>query len=457
MTALATTFATGHVGLNVADLDRSVDFYAGIFGWAVKGRGDGYAFLGDDDRLILTLWQQSDGTFATDRPGLHHLSFEVDSVEARPGRRGAGARGGPASSTTTAIVPHGEGASSGGIFFEDPDGIRLEIFTGAGVHGTAPDRRRPDLRLLLGRCRYHARRARRPVARRRRRSRGGAAGHVRDRDARRGRASSWRRSPGSCSAPPTRRPHVGDRALRPPGLHHACRRRRRSTSPRSRCPATRSPARSTARSAGWRSSPARAAACASTAAPGRRATACRSSSSRSTRTARSTSRPGTSSGVDRAGARPSRRRGARRTARASCSRARTPRSSPPAARAARRRLPPRRQPGLPARRRREHDGVARLRGQLDVQHARQHRARPGDGPDGRRSRRPATTLYVTGPRRGRSGRTAGSRARSASSGCRSTLQSVWTTPRRCAGSSSARRATRPPACPRSVLAPPRSP
>ena len=28
MTALATTYATGHVGLNVADLDRSVDFYA---------------------------------------------------------------------------------------------------------------------------------------------------------------------------------------------------------------------------------------------------------------------------------------------------------------------------------------------------------------------------------------------------------------------------------------------
>ena len=28
MTALATTFATGHVGLNVTDLDRSVDFYA---------------------------------------------------------------------------------------------------------------------------------------------------------------------------------------------------------------------------------------------------------------------------------------------------------------------------------------------------------------------------------------------------------------------------------------------
>ena len=93
--------------------------------------------LRDDDKLILTLWKQSDGTFATDRPGLHHLSFEVDSLEAVKAAearvRDAGLR-----LYHDGIVPHGEGASSGGIFFEDPDGIRLEIFTGAGVHGTAP-------------------------------------------------------------------------------------------------------------------------------------------------------------------------------------------------------------------------------------------------------------------------------------------------------------------------------
>jgi catechol 2,3-dioxygenase-like lactoylglutathione lyase family enzyme len=137
MSALATTFATGHVGLNVADLDRSIDFYVSVFGWDVKGRGDGYAFLGDDERLVLTLWQQSSGTFAMASPGLHHLSFQVGSVdEVRAAEERV--RAGGLRLYHDGVVPHSEGASSGGIFFEDPDGIRLEIFTGADVSGTAP-------------------------------------------------------------------------------------------------------------------------------------------------------------------------------------------------------------------------------------------------------------------------------------------------------------------------------
>ena len=35
------------------------------------------------------------------------------------------------------VVPHGEGASSGGVFFTDPDGIRLEIYAPSGAD-TAP-------------------------------------------------------------------------------------------------------------------------------------------------------------------------------------------------------------------------------------------------------------------------------------------------------------------------------
>lgn len=141
MAATATRFATGHVGLNVRDLARSARFYRQVFGFDVLGESAEpareYVFLGQDGALLLTLWPQSDGRAATDRPGLHHLAFRVDTLEqvrdAEERVRAAGAvvhHGG--------IVAHREGVESGGLFFEDPDGIRLEIYTGSGAAGHAP-------------------------------------------------------------------------------------------------------------------------------------------------------------------------------------------------------------------------------------------------------------------------------------------------------------------------------
>jgi lactoylglutathione lyase len=139
MSASVSTPAPGHIGLNVSRLDRSIEFYRAVFGFDLLRRSDdagrAFAFLGRDGAVVLTLWQQSDGAFAGDRPGLHHLAFQVESVEAvreAEGRlRGLGAR-----LHHDGIVAHAEGADSGGLFFEDPDGIRLEIFTPRGVAGS---------------------------------------------------------------------------------------------------------------------------------------------------------------------------------------------------------------------------------------------------------------------------------------------------------------------------------
>lgn len=129
---------TGHVGLNVTNLERSRTFYQEVFGFeVVSQKVDGerhFAFLGDGQQLVLTLWEQSSGRFSPAQPGLHHLSFEVPSVEAvqayeqRLGRLGVPL-------LYDGVVPHREGADSGGIFFEDPDGVRLEIFTPHGLAG----------------------------------------------------------------------------------------------------------------------------------------------------------------------------------------------------------------------------------------------------------------------------------------------------------------------------------
>jgi catechol 2,3-dioxygenase-like lactoylglutathione lyase family enzyme len=140
-------FQTGHIGLNVSELDRSRAFYQRVFGLDNVGEsqqeGRRFVFLAKDGTLVLTLWQQAAGRFEATRPGLHHLSFQVGGIEqVRAAERTLQALG--VTFAHEGIVPHAEGADSGGIYFEDPDGIRLEIYapTGAGEraapHGDAP-------------------------------------------------------------------------------------------------------------------------------------------------------------------------------------------------------------------------------------------------------------------------------------------------------------------------------
>lgn len=130
----------GHVGLNVSDLDRSVGFYTAGLGLDIVGRSDEpgrrYAFLGDGTTLVLTLWEQATSGVDTASAGLHHLSFQapdIDTVHAVEQRlRDVGA-----TFVHDGVVPHGEGESSGGIFFLDPDGIRLEVYAPSGADGAA--------------------------------------------------------------------------------------------------------------------------------------------------------------------------------------------------------------------------------------------------------------------------------------------------------------------------------
>lgn len=130
------TFQTGHIGLNVTQLDRSQKFYQDVFNFQTIAEsneiGREFVFLGKDGQIVLTLWQQSNGEFSKSNPGLHHLSFQVDSMEIVQTIH-TRLRELDAHLFYDDIVPHAEGASSGAIFFADPDGIRLEIFATQGA------------------------------------------------------------------------------------------------------------------------------------------------------------------------------------------------------------------------------------------------------------------------------------------------------------------------------------
>ncbi|MBT2404885.1 MULTISPECIES: VOC family protein [unclassified Streptomyces] len=140
MSAATSKLRTGHVGLNVTDLTRSLAFYRDALGFGLLGEGkeDGrrFAFLGQDGELVLTLWQQAEGGYAPAAAGLHHLALSAGSIE-EVREYEARLRGLDVEFAYEGVVAHGEGAASGGIFFHDPDGTRLEISVPTGAEGAS--------------------------------------------------------------------------------------------------------------------------------------------------------------------------------------------------------------------------------------------------------------------------------------------------------------------------------
>src|SRR5436309_3323322 len=109
-----------HVALEVADLDRSLDFYGRVFALRLRGRSEHAAFVDIGDQfLALMETRRSGGPDAT-----RHFGLVVDDkAAARRALEAAGAE----------ILPGRR------LDFLDPDGNRVEIVQYDQIQFTKPD------------------------------------------------------------------------------------------------------------------------------------------------------------------------------------------------------------------------------------------------------------------------------------------------------------------------------
>ncbi len=116
----------GHIVLNVSDIDRSVDFYTNVVGFQITRHTPGkIAFL--TCGVIhhnLALFKADDDAVRPRKGqiGLDHFAFKVESYQAL---QQAHDRLVEADAVIDHIVDHGITRS---VYFEDPDGIIMELF-----------------------------------------------------------------------------------------------------------------------------------------------------------------------------------------------------------------------------------------------------------------------------------------------------------------------------------------
>jgi catechol 2,3-dioxygenase-like lactoylglutathione lyase family enzyme len=122
-----------HVALEVADLDRSLDFYGRLFELRLRGRSERAAFIDIGDQFLALMQTRPSGSGAPD--ATRHFGLVVDDKEA----------------TREALIAAGAEILPGRrLDFLDPDGNRVEIVQYDQIQFTKTDEILAGMGLELG-------------------------------------------------------------------------------------------------------------------------------------------------------------------------------------------------------------------------------------------------------------------------------------------------------------------
>jgi catechol 2,3-dioxygenase-like lactoylglutathione lyase family enzyme len=114
--------AIDHVVLWVSDLKRSKDFYIGLLGMRVAHESDWQSFLWCGEHQMVALFEKRDGADVAGGIEVNHMALRLDSGEYEEVKSLLEAQG---------IEVNGRPGDPHCIYFNDPDGHRLQLLTPA--------------------------------------------------------------------------------------------------------------------------------------------------------------------------------------------------------------------------------------------------------------------------------------------------------------------------------------
>jgi catechol 2,3-dioxygenase len=120
--AIASATTVGAVHLTVADLERSLAYYASSVGLAVLERGDGRARIGVGERVLVELEEQPGARPATGYTGLYHFALLV------PRRADLARWLAHAARDRVPLSGVADHFVSEALYLTDPDGHGIEIY-----------------------------------------------------------------------------------------------------------------------------------------------------------------------------------------------------------------------------------------------------------------------------------------------------------------------------------------